>query len=227
MAQEATLLEVFEGLEDWRDPRGRDYPVSTIMILLVGGLLAGRNNLMSIFRWGRGFDAQSLRRIGSPHGKAPAHSTYHYFLKTMPVDRLEAVLGVWVCGQATVDGDHIALDGKSLKGSATLDERARHLVSAFATRLAGVAGQVAVEPQDNEITAAKALLAKLPLSGRIVTGDAMFTQREVCQTIQQAGGDYLLAVRGNQPELEDGIAEAFGDPSPLGQGPAGHGGHSA
>ncbi|MGH6840461.1 MAG: ISAs1 family transposase [Methylocella sp.] len=76
-----------------------------------------------------------------------------------------------------------------------------HVLSAFATRLSAVIGDLVVAPDANEITAAMTLLKGLPLEGAIVTGDAIFPQREICRHIRDAKGHYLFAVKGNQPEL--------------------------
>ena len=72
-----------------------------------------------------------------------------------------------------------------------------------------------VAPEANEITAALELLRTLPLEGVIITGDAMFTQREICRVIIEAGGDYFFTVKDNQPGLKADIALAFGPDSPL------------
>ena len=76
-------------------------------------------------------------------------------------------------------------------------------------------GDLVVEPDKNEITAALVLLKELPLDGAIITGDAIFTQREICQHIRDRNGHYLFVVKDNQPSLKAGIARAFGDHSPL------------
>ena len=76
-------------------------------------------------------------------------------------------------------------------------------------------GDLVVEPDQNEITAALVLLKSLPLEGAIITGDAIFCQREICRTINDGDGDYLFSVKDNQPELKAAIAESFGDLSPL------------
>ena len=91
-----------------------------------------------------------------------------------------------------------------------------HLVAAFASRLGGVIGQLQVAPDGNEITAALALLKGLPLEGALVTGDAAFCQRAICQSIRDQQGDYLFAVKANQPALMADLAVAFGDPFPPG-----------
>jgi hypothetical protein len=102
-----------------------------------------------------------------------------------------------------------------LRGSRRLDAKALHVVSAFATQLSAVVGDLAVAPEENEITAALALLKELPLEGAIITGDAIFCQREVCQTITDGQADYMFVVKNNQPALKADIAESFGDLSPL------------
>ena len=76
-------------------------------------------------------------------------------------------------------------------------------------------GQLRVAPESNEITAALELLKTLPLSGVTITGDAIFTQREICQVITERGGDYFFTVKDNQPALKADIALAFGPDSPL------------
>ena len=90
-----------------------------------------------------------------------------------------------------------------------------HLLAAFSDALGGVIGQLQLAPDSNEITAALALLKSLPLAGCIVTGDAIFTQKEICRVITDGGGDYFLTVKGNQPALRADIALAFGGGSPL------------
>jgi predicted transposase YbfD/YdcC len=90
------------------------------------------------------------------------------------------------------------------------------VLSAFAAELGAVIGDLIVEPDQNEITAAMVLLKGLPLDGAIVSGDAIFCQREICRHIRDANGHYLFVVKDNQPQLKADIAESFGDFSPLG-----------
>jgi len=127
---------------------------------------------------------------------------------------LAKALGGFARGDAAPG--HIAIDGKTLKGTRRLDAKALHVLSAFATGLSAVIGDIVVEPGQNEITAALAVLKELPLKGAIVTGDAMFCQREICQAIEDEKGDYLFVVKDNQPQLKASIAESFGGLSPCG-----------
>ena len=89
-------------------------------------------------------------------------------------------------------------------------------MAAFASRLEAVIGQLRVAPGSNEITAALALLKSLKLEGAIVTGDAAFCQRAICQSIRDQGGDDLFTVKANQPRPMADIAVAFGDAFPPG-----------
>ena len=118
----------------------------------------------------------------------------------------------------------LAIDGKRLRGSATAHSTGVHLLAAFSASLQGVIGQLRVAPEANEITAAlqrgrsllRPVLKRLPLEGVIITGDAMFTQKQICRIISDGGGDYFFTVKDNQPALKADIALAFGPDSPLG-----------
>jgi Transposase DDE domain len=96
----------------------------------------------------------------------------------------------------------VAIDGKRLRGSATAQSPGTHLLAAFSAGLQGVIGQLRVAPEANEITAALELLKTLPLHGVTITGDAIFTQKAICQVIIEGGGDYFFTVKGNQPDRQ-------------------------
>ena len=156
---------------------------------------------------------EALLLLGIEDGKAPCHATYHYVFKSLDADALARVLGKFALGDNRAG--HIAIDGKTLRGSRRLDAKALHVLSAFAVELGAVVGDLVVEPDQNEITAAMALIKELPLDGAVITGDAIFCQREICRYIRDANGHYLFVVKDNQPELKANIAESFGDLSPL------------
>ncbi|MGH6853042.1 MAG: ISAs1 family transposase [Methylocella sp.] len=208
-----TLWDTLGEIEDRRGRQGRHYELRSILGVALAAMLAGSNDLLSIFRWGRRLKPEALKLFGIASGRAPCHATYHYFFQGLNAEALSHALGRFALG-ADAPG-HIAIDGKTLRGSRRLDAKPLHVLSAFATGLSGVIGDLVVAPEANEITAAMTLLKGLPLEGAIVTGDAIFTQREICRHIRDAKGHYLFAVKGNQPELESNIKTAFGDLSPL------------
>jgi hypothetical protein len=205
-----SLWDVLGAIADRRGRKGRQFPLQAVLAIAISAMLAGANDLRAIFRWGRRLKPEALALFGIE--RAPCHATYHYVFRSLDGDALARALGGFACGRD--EPGHIALDGKTLRGSRRLDAKALHVVSAFATQLSAVVGDLAVAPEENEITAALALLKELPLEGAIITGDAIFCQREVCQTITDGQADYMFVVKDNQPALKADIAESFGDLSP-------------
>jgi hypothetical protein len=109
-------------------------------------------------------------------------------------------------------GDALAVDGKTLRGIHGERVPGVHLVGAHAHRAGAILAQVRSAGKGHELAAAERLLGEVPLAGRLVTADALLTQRAVSRAIVAGGGDYLLPAEGNQPTLRDGVAAAF---SPL------------
>jgi len=208
-----SLWDAFGEVPDRRGRQGRHYELRSILGIATAAMLAGANDLRAIFRWGRRLRPEALRLFGIESGRAPCHATYHYVFQALDGDALSKTLGRLTLGDAAAG--HIAIDGKTLRGSRRHDGDGLHVLSAFATGLGGVIGDLLVEPDANEITAALTLLKGLPLEGATVTGDAIFTQREICRHIRDAKGHYVFVVKSNQPELEESIKIAFGDASPL------------
>ena len=217
------LWAVLEGVPDRRKASGRRYPLPAILAITVAAMLAGRTSLAAIARWGRQLDREALRALGIMRPRAPCHSTYHYVFRDLDVDALEAGLAAWVRGAGAAaelgELNHVALDGKRLRGSRTAEGPGVHLLAAFCRSLRGVIGQLRVAPDANEITAALELLKGLALEGALVTGDAEFTQREICHTIVDRGGDYFFVVKDNQPRLREDIALLFAAPPEAGAAP--------
>lgn len=218
---EGRLWSVLSEIPDRRGRKGRQYPLRSMLGISLAAMLAGANDLRAIFRWGRRLRPEALAAFGIGHGKAPCHATYHYFFASLDGDAMAGILG----RGAVDDGQpgHIALDGKTLRGSRREGAKGLHVLSAYATALSAVVGDLIVEPDANEITAAIALLKELPLKGAVITGDAIFAQREISRHIREGGGHFLFTVKANQPALRRDIEAAFGDDSPLGHpasGPA-------
>lgn len=139
---------------------------------------------------------------------------YRKLLRRLPAEALETIIARWMKGlvadplpSGPLQG--VALDGKTLCG--TLDKHARsiHLLSLFDQQTGGVLRQLVMPSDTNEHKAALTLLQQIALRGRVITGDAMFCQRDLCQQIVDDGGDYLIAVKDNQPELKAAIEAEF------------------
>lgn len=211
VAVPATLWEALGTIADRRGRRGRQYPLQALLAIAIAAVLAGADDLKAIFRWGRRLKPEALALFDLE--KAPCHSQWFYFFRSLDADALAGTLGTFALAGA--EPGHLAIDGKTLKGSRRRETKALHVVSAFSTRVSVVVGDVVMEPGQNEITAALVLLKQLPLDGAIITGDAIFCQREICRTITDGGGDYAFTVKDNQPEMKAAIAETFGELSPL------------
>ncbi len=197
---------------DNRRAEGKRYPLASLLLIAVAAFLAGRRDQSGIVRWARRLTCDALASIGISPARVPVPSVWCELFKGLDVSALERVLGNRVRGEQAAG--HVAIDGKRLRGSATAQSGGVHLLAAFSASLHGVIGQLAVAPDANEITAALQLLKTLPLDGVIITGDAIFTQREICRVIIDGGGDYFFTVKDNQPTLRSDIGLAFEPSSP-------------
>ncbi len=210
-----SLWEVFGDVDDGRDPSGKRFGLQTILSIIFCAIACGRTSLAAIARWGRSLSPSQLTRLGICKGRAPCHSTYHHALKKLDPSKLVSQLGKLVRSYSgrkrALKFRHTALDGKALRGSKNGDYPGLLVLSAFLAELDGVIAQEVVPfKKGNEATHAIKLLERIPLKGRVITGDAALTQREFCQKILDGGGQYLLAVKDNQPGLKNHIALVFG-----------------
>jgi hypothetical protein len=144
----------------------------------------------------------------------PTRNAFRDLLLALPPEALEQIVRHWMvdvlpAGMLDEPLRAVAIDGKSLCGTLSAHGRTVHLLSLFDQQTGCVLGQLAVDAKTNEHKAALPLLQSLVLEGRVITGDAMFCQREVCQQILDDGGDYFFVVKDNQPTLKEAIAAEF------------------
>jgi len=223
IAHPRPLIEVFAALPDFRQPRGKRHPLTAIFALACCAMLCGYRSYSAIAEWGRNYGVRIAQALGFTHAP-PCAATLHTIFRHVNRDEFEAHLGAWadsVVGSLPRAPEMpevaIALDGKTLRGSKKQGAPGTHLLSALAHRVGVTLAQCAVDDKTNEITAVEALLCQLVLEGRIVTMDALLTQRHVAQTIMDKGGDYVMIVKDNQPQLRADIELVFtlppaGDP---------------
>lgn len=207
-----SLWQALALVPDHRRDAGKRYPLASLLLIAVAAMLSGRRDQLGIVRWGRRLSRDALEAIGISRNRVPAPSVWCELFQGLDIGALERVLGHWVRGEQSAG--HVAIDGKRLRGSTKGAAAGVHLLAAFSGKLQGVIGQLRVAPEANEITAALELLKILPLDGVTITGDAIFTQREICRDIIEGGGDYFFTVKDNQPALKADIALAFGPDAP-------------
>lgn len=210
-----TLWEMLGEVPDHREASGRRFTLRSILAITLAAFMAGRSGLAGAARWGRSLDQEGLEAFGIHRGKGPCHATFHNVFRGLNVQVLEQVLALWVRARAGGQTPrHVAIDGKTLRGSQTLEGPGVHLLAAYSEDMKGVLAEVPVPAGGNEITTALTLLKEIPLKGVLITGDAIFTQRRICQQIVEGGGDYLFTVKGNQPQLREDIQTAFAESFP-------------
>ena len=216
-APAGSLAAALGTIPEPRQPYGwrPEYPPLPLVVLLqvcVAGILCGARGVTAIAQWAeerREDDPALLLELGLPPGRRPCAATLHRVLKALDADAFEHAIGGWLARTGVLPHVALAVDGKTLRGVHGANIPGVHLVSAYAHEAAVVVAQLRTEGKGQEIAATKQVLAGLPLEGRVVTADALLTQREICEQIVAAGGDFLLPVKDNQPALEADIVGAF------------------
>ena len=200
-----TLIEHFSILEDPRDPSKCRHQLIDMVVIAIAAVLCGANDLANI-EW--------FRRFLDLDNGIPSHDTFGRVFALLSPKAFQACFRSWIDSVRNIyEEEVIAIDGKTLRRSH--DRKGGlgplHIVSAWATRNGLVLGQQATDAKSNEITAIPELLEVLLLKGCIVTIDAMGCQKKIAQQIRDQGGDYVLALKGNQGTLADEVEEAFID----------------
>jgi hypothetical protein len=205
------LLEVFASLPDPRKRRGSRHPLAALLSLTAVALLAGMRSLEAIAQFGRDHGLAFRLLLGFTRLGTPGKGCLSYLFRRLDIAAFEQALARWVLARCPEMGDAIALDGKTLRGSARKGVPGVHLLAAYAPKVTAVLGQLRVDAKTNEHKAALELLGLLPLEGKVVTGDAMFCHKDVCAKVLEGGGDYVFTVKDNQPQLHFDIAAMFAE----------------
>lgn len=207
-----TLAEALAALPDRRRAHLRVHGLVPLLQVSLVAMLCGARSLYAIAQWARERredDPELLLALGLLAGRSPSVATLHRVFKGLEVATFEASVGQWLVQTGLTPDALLCVDGKTLRGIHGEQLPGVHLVSVYAAQVGAVLAQVAAPGKGQELAATKAALAQAPLAGRVVVGDALQTQREVCEQIVAAGGDYLLPVKGNQPALRADLAHAF------------------
>jgi hypothetical protein len=234
-----SLAEALAAVPDPRRPYGwrpghEPIALAALLQMTVVALLCGARSQLAVAQWGRERledDPGLLEALGVPPGRSPCVATLHRVYRQLDVGAFEAALGAWLgrlgLTPAETPGpampEAVALDGKVLRGSQPhRDDEAdtvpgTYLVAAYAHASGVVLGQIRAAGKGQELAAARALLQAVPLAERVVTADALLTQRDISEQIVADGGDYLFPIDGNQPAL---LADAEAALSPLDGGRA-------
>lgn len=202
---QADLLSHFKTLEDPRIDRTKRYPLIEIIFLIISATISGCEGWKSIRDFGL-LKLDWLRQFLPYENGIPVDDTLARVMRKLNTKQFASCFTSWIqdVTQAT-NGDVIAIDGKTLRRShdAGSGKSAIHMVSAWSTANGVVLGQEKTAEKSNEITAIPELLSSLAIKGCIVTIDAMGCQKNIAEQIVKQGGDYLLALKGNQGFLHE------------------------
>ena len=211
---EARRLDIAHHFANVPDPRHRSFRdhhlLGDILVIALSAVLAGARSWEGIVEFGRSKEAWlRCRGLKLPNG-IPSHDTFNRVFADLDPVAFQAAFTSWINGVCAALGvRYIPIDGQTLRGTRGPEGTCLHLVSAWAAEERLTLAQVAVEDKSNEITAIPKVLALLDLKGALVSIDAIGCQKGIAAQIRGGGGDYVLAVKDNQPTLAADIDACF------------------
>lgn len=204
------MHDVFSKLEDPRVVGRSSHVLTDILILSVLAILCGADSYDSIEMFGKANYKRLKKILCLPNG-VPSHDTINRVFQAIDARHFEALFTEWATGikDEGVAENVIAIDGKTLRGSRDTFHGSAplHIVHAWSVAHGLCLGQYQTDEKSNEITSIPELLDKLSITGAIVSIDAMGTQKDIAEKIVKKGGDYILAVKGNQESLLEDVLQ--------------------
>lgn len=201
-----TLWYFLHSIPDPRRPQGTRHKLPIVLLLAILALCCGQTSYQAMEEWAENYQDLLVKQLPCIAGHIPDATTFHRVFTRLDVAVFEEVLGAWL--QRVIpqeEGEGIAIDGKTLSGTGV------HIVAAFTHRFQSVLFEKGTEVKGKELIVGPEVLKHVSLKGHIVTGDAMFAQKKICEQIIKAGGGYVFTVKGNQEQLEEAISRYFTD----------------
>lgn len=195
-----SLMEVLESIEDTRRDRSVIYPLHEVLFIMLIAVICGATSYEKVEIFGKSKEKWLKKYISLEYG-IPDACTFRNVVKAIDTAQLHKVFVEWMKSVVETVSGVVAIDGKQARRTKDKKQRPLHVVSAFSSECRLVLGQLACDEKSNEITAIPKLLEVLELRGCIVTIDAMGTQTEIAKKIVEKEADYILSVKGNQPNL--------------------------
>ena len=225
------LYAVFEQIKDGRKKRGQRYSLPLLLTLLLLARLAGETEISAAAEWIRLRSDWICEHLQIKRQTMPCTGTYLYLLSRIDHEQVTQLVAAYLiqaearqrCGEepsrlrnqaGREHREHVALDGKTLRGTlghVAEDQPPVHILSLYEVKTGVVLTQRVVREKENEISAAKEMALPQYVKGRVITADAIHTQKSFCQQIHRAGGKYLLYVKENHPTDYEDLAFFFED----------------
>lgn len=206
-----SLYDRFQQMTDPRKRKGKQYSLLTLLMIIFLAKLSGKDNPVEIADWAKNEAEELSSMLGLKSTRMPHHNTYRrVFQKIVDKDEFEELLREYHAQPSEEDGEVLSMDGKALRGTRIPgEERCDYVLSVYDGKTQQVKAQEVVETKENEISAAPRVLKQVEVEGKIVTGDALHTQRTISEQIVEAHGNYLWPVKENQPRLRNDIQHLF------------------
>lgn len=199
-----SLWSFLHTVPDHRRAQGKRHSLPTVLILTILALGCGCSSYQAITEWAINYQDNIGEKVPFIFGHTPDKATFHRIFAKLDYIAFEAVLSAWIQAITQIEsGEGVSIDGK------TTGRDTPHLVSAFAHKARSVLFQAATDTKGKELVVAPQILNHISVKGRVITADALHAQRDFCQAISQAGGGYVMVVKGNQSELQRGIRLFF------------------
>lgn len=205
-----TLGEAFGALEDPRSGPAQRHDLREMIVMALCAVLCGADTWVDVAEWAEDNQAWLRGYLVLEHG-TPSHDTFGRVFRVLDAKVFERCFRDWIGALVGVIEGVVSVDGKTLCGSRAADNGALHMVSAYASASGLCLGQEGRRGSGHELADIKALLDTLMLKGCIVTIDALGCQSEIAEKIVARGGEYLLAVKDNQPSLSGAVREFFAE----------------
>ena len=203
-----SLEKIFEKVTDPRNDSGKRHSLLALLKLSVSAMLSGALTGQAIAEWGRSRSRDELKQLGFKRGISPCAMTLLILFKRMDSLAFENALREYFSPILTNE-EVIAVDGKTLIGSRDGKIPAVHLLSALGQSTCVVFNEYFVSHKTNEIKVIVPLLDELKINGKVITADALHTQKGFCEYVVDHGGDYLLTVKDNQKKLREEVSDCF------------------
>ena len=227
-----SLYRAFQEIPDGRKKRGVRYSLALLLTLIVLAKLAGEDTISGVVEWVRLREQWLNEHLGLEQQHWPCNSTYTYALRKLDAQVCTRIISAALtrahtsrrCGDEPsrllkdprqVSQQHVAFDGKAMRGTnghEMAHQPAVHLCALYEVATGNVIAQRAVQEKENEISAIKEMLTPVFVKGRLISADAMHTQREFCATVTRYEGDYVLIAKDNQPTMRQDLQLFFEDP---------------
>ncbi len=220
---ESEALSVYQAmmaLTDMRGKQGKRYSLALILTFVLLAKLAGETTLQGIAGWIRYRGPWLQQLLPQTRATFPCVATYSNVLRSVAPAQVTQVLmdlltRVRAEKRAKDEQMHVVLDGKTLRGTQqhlAEDQKKMHHVNLYEAKTGVVLKEHMVDEKEGELTKVSVFLTPLLLAGRIISADALYTQKRFCQEVIASQGDYLLFAKGNQPTLLHDLRLFFGEP---------------